>query len=147
MTLLLIDETLRRIELCNRAISHIRIHRNLPRLFLTVSESFHYVSITLQLTLVSQVSLYADCGYTVAFLTSPEGVNYCNQNPDGPVIAQQAGSNSNENQKLGEKKQSVGKFFYLKICKGKFFFNFFAQMACQFAWICEYLQASCSPNF
>ena len=27
------------------------------------------------------------------------------------------------------------------------FYTFFAQMALELAWICEYLQASCSPNF
>ena len=45
------------------------------------------------------------------------------------------------------KKQFVVKLFYPKICKGNNFFYFFAQMACEFAWICEYLQAFCSPNF
>ena len=31
---------------------------------------------------------------------------------------------------------------------GKAFFKFFlAQLACEFAWICEYLQASCIQHF
>ena len=38
--------------------------------------------------------------------------------------------------------QLVSKSFYPKK-----FVSFFARMASKFAWICEYLQASCSPHF
>ena len=45
-----------------------------------------------------------------------------------------------------EKCAVCGKFFLPK--NGKAFLNFFlAQLACEFAWICKYLQASCIPHF
>ena len=43
--------------------------------------------------------------------------------------------------------QVVVKSFYQKSQEENKTNYFFAQMACKFAWICEYLQAFCSPNF
>ena len=45
-----------------------------------------------------------------------------------------------------EKYTVCGKLILPK--NGKAFFKFFlAQLACEFAWICEYLQASCIQHF
>ena len=43
--------------------------------------------------------------------------------------------------------QFVVNSFYQKNGNGFFFFNFLAQLAYEFAWICKYLQASCIKHF
>ena len=43
--------------------------------------------------------------------------------------------------------QFVVDSFYLKKWKDIFKQNFLAQLACEFAWICEYLEASCIQHF
>ena len=49
---------------------------------------------------------------------------------------------------IGRKKKTIcGEVILPKNLYRKQFFYFFAQMACEFAWICEYLQASCCANF
>ena len=45
-----------------------------------------------------------------------------------------------------EKYAVCGKLILPKKMERHFFLNF-AQLACEFAWICEYLQASCIQHF